>query len=75
VQRADHSSRRVLPECGVTECDRESSIMMRPWLLGMAFKKCKFAQMRPLASQVCLSVCLYYVFDNIRKTECSVNNT
>jgi hypothetical protein len=32
VRRADHSSRGVLPSWGVSECDREASIMRRPWL-------------------------------------------
>ena len=30
VRRADHSSRGVLPS-GVCVCDREASIMRRPW--------------------------------------------
>jgi hypothetical protein len=32
LRRADHSSRGVLPNvmC-LTECDREASIMMKPW--------------------------------------------
>jgi hypothetical protein len=28
---ADHSSRGVLQECGVSKCHREATIMRRPW--------------------------------------------
>jgi hypothetical protein len=31
LRRADHPSRGVLRECGVSECDREASIFRRPW--------------------------------------------
>jgi hypothetical protein len=31
LRRADHSSRVVLQECGVSECDREATVMRGPW--------------------------------------------
>jgi len=34
IRRADHSSKRSRTECGVSECDRESSIMRRTWPTG-----------------------------------------
>jgi hypothetical protein len=31
LHQADHSSRVVLQECGVSECDREAMVMRGPW--------------------------------------------
>jgi hypothetical protein len=31
LRRADHSSRVVLQECGVSECDCEATVMRGPW--------------------------------------------
>jgi hypothetical protein len=31
LRRADQSSRGGPTDCGVSECDRETSIMRRPW--------------------------------------------
>jgi hypothetical protein len=31
LRRADHSSRVVLQVCGVSECDRETTVMRGPW--------------------------------------------
>ena len=30
-RRSDHSSRGVLPRCGVSECYREALVMRTPW--------------------------------------------